>query len=320
MFEMFVDKKTIQIREDTAKPNSARLKEFQTHVMIVEKPGGKVINKYASTHEAMPFLKLIVQRERKNVDYLGSSFDVLCGELKKDHIEYDYLPYKSLQEIIAECLGEGNDQEADRLLGMYVDKLNSLNKVRVVPEEFLSTFEREAGMEKLEVECLSQGLLDLVPHNILVDHNRWIVLDNEWSFDFPVPVIYILFRAIRMLGITLQTEIRQSACKTYPVRGVFASGFQTNYLPVQWLNFLEQPAISLHRMLSWEVGLKQYVLGSKHNHAGKILAHPKTKCRFFLNSNRTINLICESVKQLLKKIPGLKSLVRILGLIRLNRI
>ncbi len=211
---MFEDKETVQIREKTVRLISARLKKFQTHVMIAEKPGGKVVEKYATSDEALGFLKLIVQRELDNVDYLKNSFDVLCGELKNDHIEYEYLPYDSAQDIIAAALARGNCSRANDIFRCYIDKLDSLETIYSCPEEFLKGIVNDYDYDASQLKCFSRGLLDLTPRNIMIDGDKWVVLDNEWSFDFPVPKDFIIFRAIWDMAFSLQSEIRMGTEKT----------------------------------------------------------------------------------------------------------
>lgn len=38
--------------------------------------------------------------------------------------------------------------------------------------------------------------IDLVPANILILKDRQVVIDYEWTFDFPVPADFILYRMI----------------------------------------------------------------------------------------------------------------------------
>ena len=37
--------------------------------------------------------------------------------------------------------------------------------------------------------------IDLIFANIMVQGNTWTVIDYEWTFDFPVPVDFLLWRA-----------------------------------------------------------------------------------------------------------------------------
>ena len=242
--------------------NSLRRDEFKTCTVIAEETGKKTVYKYASNPEALPFLKLITDRERENVDYLKDCFEVLCGNLETDRIKYQFLPYQSLQDVIKQHLSQGSYDSANELFHRYRTKIQSLPMVNTVPEEFLRTLAGEKHIDNLKMPCLFRGLLDLTPRNILIDGNRWITIDNEWSFDFPIPCIFVLFRAVRELAAELQYEIRLSACPENPVIGLFARGLQTRYVPLAWVSDIIIPYIALHRLLLWEINFQFYLTGN----------------------------------------------------------
>ena len=47
-----------------------------------------------------------------------------------------------------------------------------------------------------EYSCAKMSNIDLVPANILILKDRQVVIDYEWTFDFPVPAGFILYRMI----------------------------------------------------------------------------------------------------------------------------
>jgi len=263
--------------------NSYRLRQFQTRTILTEDSGKKVVRKLAITEEADTFLKTIAMRERANAKYLKGYFDVLCGHLKANCIEYEYLPYQSLHQKIQLELRENRVDKADELLKIYVQKVRALNRLHICPEEFLSMVSQGAVENyKLEVDCLSRGLLDLTPKNILVDTNKWIVVDNEWSFDFPVPMVFILFRAIEEMVIALQDEIRRCTKKIRPAVGILARGLRTYYFPEGWVKCVADTHISFAQMLQWEAGFQRYVTGSTDTITFRIRENPKIRTRFLL--------------------------------------
>ena len=192
---------------------------------------------------------------------------------------------------------------------IYVDKLHSLTKVRVVPEEFLRVIVGQTDNNKLEIDCFSRGLLDLTPRNIFVNGDKWIVLDNEWSFDFPVPVVFVLFRAIRELAFILQSEIRRTTRSSNPTLGVFARGLSTYYVPVFWANYLTRTDISLTKMLWWEMGFQRYVTGSYQGTVGRIKRHPKICAHFSSKALTSDTGMLKETTRILKAVPGMRKLV-----------
>lgn len=300
------------LRFDSAK--SFRRPEFRTEIMICRENKEKFVIKSSATEIAKPFIKLIAKREQANVDYLRGHFEVLCGTLKGHRLRYEYLPYQSLEHIIASQLREGNCDKADATLRLYVDKLCSLRSVHTYPSEFLAKIAQEAfDNDGVKMNCLTRGLLDLTPDNILIDRDRWIVLDNEWSFDFPVPVDFVLFRAILELVVGLQDEICRTTTKTRPVIGLISRGLRTYYYPVDWYRLISDTHIDFARILRWEMGLQRYITGFKGRAVGYVkINNPRIKLCLSTSGLRS-NTHVQNLIHFMKKLPGVHKFVYLLG-------
>jgi len=256
---------------------SVRRKEFRTRTVLTDNGAMKVVHKVAATPEARAFLGEIVAREAKAAEYLGGEFEVLSGVLAKGRIEYKYLGGQPLLEIIAGHLRASDFDGANALLERYVGKLESLSPVVTVPEEFLAVIAGEGQAKLRPVSCLARGLLDLTPRNILVENDKWTVIDNEWSFDFPVPVAFVLFRAVREIAVGLQREIRQAVSKEMPVIDSITFGLRRVYSPVAWTKYLGNDIVDLGRMLRWELGFQRYVRGKNCGPVGRVTKYPRPR-------------------------------------------
>ncbi len=291
--------------------SSHRLRRFSTRTFLVQKQGGNVVCKTAATEEARAFLELIAAREQENAEYLQGQFDVLCGRLCEEGILYEYLPQPSLAQTISAELNSGHCGKADGLLGLYVRKVRGLKQSRGCPSEFLATIAREKpGSGGLSVDCLSRGLLDLSPRNILVDGDRWVVIDNEWSFEFPAPVAFLLFRAIRELCLMHQPEIRRTTSADRPAIGLLAMGLRTYYFPKHWLEHCRDSQISFSRMLQWEAGFRRYVAGPAYQSPGYIKRRPReTGCLPALPTPDRGDVF-SGICRVLQRAPGANRLMR----------
>ncbi|UCG57796.1 MAG: hypothetical protein JSU70_23390 [Phycisphaerales bacterium] len=291
--------------------NSYRRKEFRTRTVLTDKSGRKVVCKFASSEEAVDFLKAIIVREKANAEYLKEHFDVLCGEFKGDHIEYEYLPYPSLNEGIASAFRENRCGEADNLLEVYVRKLRALNISYAWPGEFLSMVSQDGATNRhAEIECLSRGVLDLTPRNILVDASRCVVVDNEWSFDFPVPVAFVLFRAIREIVKGLQGEIRRCTTRARPAVGIVVRNLRTCYFPEGWIKYITDSQLSLAEMLRWEMGFQRYTTGVSGGTVGRVKTNPRIKTHFSMWRLGNEYGITGTARRVLRKAPLVPRLVR----------
>ncbi len=294
----------------TLADNSWRLSEFRTRTVVTEQFGKKIIRKIAITKEAGEFLKAVTTRERANAEYLKEHFDVLCGSLESDHIEYEYLPFQSLNQKIGAELRKNRYDKANELVILYVQKVHALDKLHICPKKFLSMVTQNTVQKcEFKVDCLSRGLLDLTPRNILVDGSRWIVVDNEWSFDFPIPVVFVLFRAIKETVTELQHEICRCMNRTHPAVGIFARGLRTYYFPEEWVKYLADAHISLAQMLRWEMGFQRYITGYNGGTVGRIKMNPKTKIHFQALHGSSNTMLTGRVTHFLKKLPAICQLV-----------
>jgi len=262
--------------------NTQRRREFQTRTVITEESGEKMVYKCAAGLESRPFIKLIVEREERNIDYLEGQFEVLRGCLQGDRIKYAYLGGRSLKDMIIEHMKEGHHDAACELLKEYVKRINSLGRINAVPEVFLCDIVNDSANEFAAIDCLERGVLDLICKNILISGGHWIVIDNEWSFDFPVPVRFLLFRAIREIIFTEQVAIRRAANKAHPVTGLFAGRWYKFYVPIEWLEYLIEGEIGLERLIRWEVGFQRYVNGPSYASHLRAVKKPRIRRQFFL--------------------------------------
>jgi hypothetical protein len=250
-----------------------------------------------------------VDREKASREYLKGHLDVLCGSLQDGCLKYDYLPYQSLLQIIETQFRQDSPSKADKTIKAYVGKIKALQSIYTVPKEFYRMIGLDDAYDNTKLLCLCRGLLDLTPRNILVSGEQWIVIDSEWSFDFPIPVAFVLFRAIGETAIKLQYEIRRCTGKTRPAVGIFARGTRTYYLPQDWVKYISDNNINFTQMLRWEMSFRRYVGGTNRGTVGWIKPNPKTKTCFSSWRLKSNTGISESLNGFLKKLPGLCRLV-----------
>ena len=268
-----------ETQTNVLKDNSWRLPHFQTRTVIETDGNTRRVCKYALTEEALPFLKVIIERERASIDYFKNNFDVLCGVFKGDHIEYPYCPHRSLQAVIGDFLDKGDYKTANSVLQEYVVKLRSLEKTRAFPEDFLALVV-DIDKNKFIADVFTHGIIDLTPPNILLDGNKWIVLDNEWFFDFPVPIVYVFFRAFTALAFELQKQVRINANEDNPITSLLSRKFRCLYFPQAWTAHFSDSSISLGRLICWERGFQKYVTGGCGGFTYKVRRNQKMRFNF----------------------------------------
>ncbi len=138
----------------------------------------------------------------------------------KEHIRKMYDCYRGLQETLQGsdfCVNEtnlvGDNVECQFIEGSRLTSKDTADFVEAIrkaylphAQEFVSTPEFEVVFGKVE---LPKGVLaakyldiDLIFDNIIVTDRGWEIIDYEWTFDFPIPINYLLYRGMIFGGLT----------------------------------------------------------------------------------------------------------------------
>ena len=135
-------------------------------------------------------------------------------EAKEDGVHLEYLEGRTLEEILDELLEKGMVEEAKEKLCQYLSRVKTIYDREPFrkTEEFVRVFGDE--MLPKGLTCASVTNIDMVCANLVLTEipagseagnteisgsdSRVIstVLDYEWTFDFPVPCQYVLYRII----------------------------------------------------------------------------------------------------------------------------
>lgn len=108
-------------------------------------------------------------------------------------LEFEFLRGKTLDETIKESLQKGELESAKAAIGKFVGYLSDM---AVQPFGMTEEFEHIFG-KGLEFDggmSMKVTDMDLIFRNIIVGE-RWNVIDYEWTFDFPIPVGFVIYRA-----------------------------------------------------------------------------------------------------------------------------
>ena len=283
---------------------TGRKEQFRTLTLIAQRGSYTLVRKQAGSEQAKKFLRTIIRREKMAQAYFGEVFEVVTGQLRDGEIIYEYLPYESLQQTIGGLLEIGGFQRANELFNEYINKLAELNRSDREATQFYETIAGGLNCEEA-LDCFDVGVIDLLPRNILLIDGKWAVVDNEWCFDFPVPVKFVKFRAIRELAMTIQRQIRAGTCAGNPARAVFGSGINTYYVPYAWLERMELDEPGFGKMLRWEAAFQRYVTGYDM-HVGRIKEVMAVRKKFAPRDTA----IAMMMKRAGKKLPWVRDKMR----------
>ncbi len=153
--------------------------------------------------------------------YADSRFSMNACEDHAAGAELAFLQGHTMEEELDSLLDEGGQEKAADRIFEVLEEIRSCKDM----QEFQLTegFQRVFGNPKLPAGLMAVpiGDIDMIMPNILVGAgDTWTVIDYEWSFHFPVPVNFILYRAIHYYADTTAKRRVLDSGKLYERAGI----------------------------------------------------------------------------------------------------
>lgn len=180
------------------KYSNERSRQFALRTEILEDELGKRSVKKTAMHpEGQVHLKGIRRKYLELSKELNQSvIEYNRCEEDNDGIRFEYIEAQTLEERLDKLLEEKKVTQAVQILKNYLLMIDNLNN----QEQFYVTdiFKEIFGDVSLpeDLYCGTITNIDMVCGNVLLKKNRWIMIDYEWTFTFPIPVHYLLYRII----------------------------------------------------------------------------------------------------------------------------
>ncbi|MFV0528553.1 MAG: hypothetical protein ACK5MN_07560 [Lachnospiraceae bacterium] len=161
-------------------------------------------------------------------------------EQQEGGISLEYLEGVTLEHILSTCLLEGRTDTLIQLLLSYIEEVSKGHVTEPFKKtpQFLEVFGDVELPEGLL--CAPVTDIDMVLGNVIVQEDTWTLIDYEWSFAFPVPMRFVLYRilhyfehsnlasaAIRKLGLMAKVGITAEEIQAYKV---MEQNFQERYI------------------------------------------------------------------------------------------
>ena len=138
--------------------------------------------------------------------YAGSGIEIgPCrpGENEKS-VTLDFIPGQNLQRLMEELIIQGRGADVKRIVDAYTKRiLSAATDDFAMTDDFRRVFGGARLPEGLKTAKISD--IDLIFSNLIIPDEAgddiekivkadWSVIDYEWTFDFPIPVHFILHR------------------------------------------------------------------------------------------------------------------------------
>lgn len=180
------------------KYSNERSRRFAIRTDIMEEADkSRYVKKTALTPEGKQYVEQIgLWYEKLNEMYGERFFSFNKGTLEGESLYLEYVSGQTLETVLDELSVRGEVEKAAGMLREYLDKVKEMYQ----GEPFVMTDRFREVFGDLEPEgtftCGRITDIDMVCSNLVLAEKP-IILDYEWTFDFPIPCEFVLYRIIR---------------------------------------------------------------------------------------------------------------------------
>lgn len=179
------------------KYSNERSSRFAIRTDIMEENGSRYVKKTALSSEGKQHVAQIGLWYEKLEELYGERFfSFNKGKLEGDSLYLEYVSGQTLEAVLDELSVQGEVEKAAGMLREYLDKVKAM--YTGVPFVMTDGFREVFGDWEPEREftCGPVTDIDMVCSNLVLAKQPTI-LDYEWTFDFPIPCEFVLYRIIR---------------------------------------------------------------------------------------------------------------------------
>lgn len=225
-----------------------RAEAFSLYTNILKREDGSLyVKKCPASDRAMEHIRHI-EKAGQELTKLYASEEIRVNScfLEEDGICFSFAKGDTLENEIDRLLFTGKEEEARALFIRFADDLLSLAEKDSFPfqptEDFEKVFgkaedfllrpeeerkdrdkkadfplsteeegEKEKTRDRLLLSSMKVSNIDLIPANIMLS-DGWEMIDYEWTFEFPIPVQFILYR---MIYLYLNSSTKRSKAKAW---------------------------------------------------------------------------------------------------------
>ncbi len=180
-----------------------RRRDHQIRTDLEETPQGeRIISKYPANENARGHLENMARSyERLSSVLAGTKFRpnslkrINDGDGNLKRLEFEYLNGPTLEDELNICRIEKKTDDALLVIKSFCDTLRSTRDMTGFEESerFFEVFGRVSLPAGLP--CMPVTDVDMIFTNIICD-KWWNVIDYEWTFDFLIPVDFVIYRAL----------------------------------------------------------------------------------------------------------------------------
>ncbi len=180
-----------------SKYSNERSRRFAIRTDIMEEADkSRYVKKTALSPEGEKHVERIGLWGKKLEALYGSFFFFNRGKVEEGSLYLEYVEGRTLEAVLDELCVKGETEKAAGMLREYLDKVKKMYSGErfIVTDSFREVF--GGGAFSGEFSCGPITNIDMVCSNLVLGEKP-TVLDYEWTFDFPIPCEFVLYRIIR---------------------------------------------------------------------------------------------------------------------------
>lgn len=180
---------------------------IKTSIMEDEK-GNRYVYKTGVSDGGKRHIRNVYENSHRLQEMFSDSiFEINKGEMKDDCFLLEYVHGETLEDILDGYLASQNFDAFTALIKKYAYEMrkNAVNKF-VPCEDYYRVFGRNA-VDSVNCGAMNPCDIDMIFSNIIDFDGKWVVLDYEWVFNFPVPIDFVLFRSIYYYDVPCRVKM-----------------------------------------------------------------------------------------------------------------
>lgn len=215
MLKVKEDSDNVEDKVVYSKYSNERSPEFRIRTDIIKSENNELkVKKYPMDKKAVEHITKL----KENYDNLITVTKDLPVQFNACYLDdtgcvFEYIDGNNVEEELKDLFCQGRTDEARVIIDRWVKIVQGMATLKFVQtKEFCDVF---GECPLADIEAIEKADIDLIFSNIIRKNNIWNIIDYEWSFDFPIPVNYILYRILKRQTIK---EIRDlNLCDYYGI-------------------------------------------------------------------------------------------------------
>lgn len=182
-----------------AKLNQDRKEEFRVGTVIYQRDGEKEVEKKPFHSYAISHIARILENDNKKY----GNIEAVKGIKHGDSILYPFMQSDFLVDRLKDLALQGKKNEfVDLIKTFFAEVFADAATMEPSEEDCVKVFGDVFPVE-VDTKCVCPANIDLSPANVFCADNSFVISDCEWVCDFPVPISFIAWRAIRALYVNV---------------------------------------------------------------------------------------------------------------------